>query len=553
MIKHKIKSKILALIFATFLLIGVFFVGADGELISDDNGNNNINYGESIDTNIEPGSCTCTIIGTGYIWQGSYCDLAPNGDHCTGINQPSCSTIINPQYPQLIESCGCNCIGPDPACIEGQTQPCPNQNGVCSGSFEVCNQYGQWPGCNTNTYTNWANSHNWVYQANNELTCNDNQDNDCDNFSDCLDSNCNIDPYCLQGICLNINYYYNDECDDADERNSWGKICKVEDCSSTIEYWYDDRGNVIEQNFTIDGYSFIIEYEYDSSNNLIKEELPNDKDIEYFYNELNQVERVEYDNKDVSIYYTQEGFLDNLIYENDVDVDYSYNNRNIVDEINIDSGAENLFNKEYEYDNVGNLRFLNEDGNLLAEFVYDNLYRLISVDDDNYYDFNILNFQYDKSGNRLNKNQDGNNAVYSYESSSNRLLSVNSGSGYNLEIYDNAVDSLLSFDYDSSGNLVKVNNVKKYYYNIDNMLVSVDINNNGYADEQYSYNYKNQRVKKAYGLSQGPYFYENSGTIYYVYDYKGDLVYSLKKTLGNTPVTAPTTGAILMPDTDDGI
>ncbi len=60
------------------------------------------------------------------------------------------------------------------SCTNGQTRPCPLQQGVCSGSNETCIG-SQWPGCSASNYG--------VDYENPETSC-DNKDNDCDGSVD---------------------------------------------------------------------------------------------------------------------------------------------------------------------------------------------------------------------------------------------------------------------------------------------------------------------------------------------------------------------------------
>src|SRR3989344_4371574 len=66
-------------------------------------------------------------------------------------------------------------------CTNGQTQPCSNQVGVCSGSFETC-AGNSWSVCGVSEYGG-------SYEAT-ENSCSDGLDNDCDGDTDGSDSDC---------------------------------------------------------------------------------------------------------------------------------------------------------------------------------------------------------------------------------------------------------------------------------------------------------------------------------------------------------------------------
>ncbi|MBU2633726.1 MAG: hypothetical protein KJ674_00620 [Nanoarchaeota archaeon] len=474
----------------------------------------------SYDLNEPPGSCSCILDGYG---QYAHCD--PGVDSCYIGFEQTCQPVKDSN--NIVIACGCSCIGPDPVCAmepEPQTQPCSLQEGVCDGSYDTC-EIGQWPGCDNNLYL----SFNSNYEES-EGSCSDNLDNDCDGLTDCEENDCLLEPPCTIDECVYLNYFYNDDCEDVDDKNSWGKLCMVEDCSGSTEFWYDERGNVIKQEIFIEGYEevFVLEYEYDSSDNLVIERLPNGEVIEFNYNSFNQIESIVYDGEDVSFIYNDKGFVDNINYD-DFGIDYDYDNRDRVSDIDVESFGENIFSKSYFYDGVGNLEFLYEDGNLLAEYIYDNLHRLLIVDDDDFYDFDSLNFVYDNVGNRLNKNEDSNLVSYGYESSSNRLLEVDTGS-----------DDILELKYDSSGNLIKMDDVV-YDYDIENRLVSA-------GKEHYFYDYEGRRVKKVEGtISQNPSMQDFKKTTYYIYDIKGDMVHSVYEESDLIVSVSPIGGAIFMP------
>lgn len=62
------------------------------------------------------------------------------------------------------------------SCSDGDTQDCPKQDGVCSGSYETCSG-GVWPGCTATTYDDYALSTYGVGYESSETSC-DGYDND---------------------------------------------------------------------------------------------------------------------------------------------------------------------------------------------------------------------------------------------------------------------------------------------------------------------------------------------------------------------------------------
>ncbi len=65
-------------------------------------------------------------------------------------------------------------------CLSGQTRPCQKQDGVCQGSQEICVN-NAWPGCDYSTILGYEPA---------ETSCADGLDNDCDSYTDNLDSDC---------------------------------------------------------------------------------------------------------------------------------------------------------------------------------------------------------------------------------------------------------------------------------------------------------------------------------------------------------------------------
>ena len=133
--------------------------------------------------------------------------------------------------------CRYGSIPPEPEegeCDENEKQDCPLQQGVCSGSQEVCTldtpgvtTSGYWPGCTATSYRTYAESMGYKYEVD-EMLC-DKQDNDCDGEKDegCdgdTDNYCSKEMECAggkfncgkaaPGIAID-----SDECSDCDDSN----------------------------------------------------------------------------------------------------------------------------------------------------------------------------------------------------------------------------------------------------------------------------------------------------------------------------------------------
>ncbi len=121
----------------------------------DDNCNN------QIDENITPQSCTASndCIGTQTCTSGTWSACATTLNNC----DTECDGTID-SLCQADACIPCNCIN-------GQTQNCSLQNGVCAGAQQTCN-YGIWSDCNYGV----------SYEVS-ETLC-DSLDNDCDGTTD---------------------------------------------------------------------------------------------------------------------------------------------------------------------------------------------------------------------------------------------------------------------------------------------------------------------------------------------------------------------------------
>lgn len=351
---------------------------------------------------------------------------------------------------------------------------------------------------------------------------------------DCGHTECNAEHECVivegsgEILCMNdedcwdysyvVNFTYDNGCLNNNDF-AFGKLCRINDLSGSNTYGYDERGRITKQLITInDEETYEIDYEYNSADMLINEILPNDLRINYNYNNLGQLENIKiYDEEDnllneLSNYeYNPTGTISNVGFGNEVDTAYTYTSRDWLYTLNTEGGAGNIFNRKYNYDNVGNLRYLKQiDDTQLAEYQYDNLYRLTDVLDNNYYPFNDLHFTYDAVGNRLTKTTDSSTLNYVYPNSNNKLECV-SGSGSCI------TSNLINLEYDLVGNQIsKTENGEtlNFNYDYDNMVERVNFEDGSY--EEYIYNYNNQRVKK---IDK-----EGYKTIY-IYDMNGNMVY----------------------------
>jgi YD repeat-containing protein len=363
---------------------------------------------------------------------------------------------------------------------------------------------------------------------------------------------------------IRIRYYYDgNDGDDKDclSNNAYptGKLCSVfkgdelgEDLTTATSYGrfgYDARGRLVEEQVSIkkedEFLDYIITYNYDNLNNL-KEERISGGDIEgdymiaYRYNELNQLIDVEFRKGDEETTIasgfnynptgTIERFTQNPEGEDPVETIYEYTPRDWLETLNINipdmqndllEGDQEPFQRGYEYDKLGNLRYLSNANGRLAEYQYDSLDRLENVVNSDYYP-TTYEFRYDEVGNRQTQ-INGQNAInYIYNNINNNRLTY---------ITEEGRDSTTNINYDEAGNAETITTnegTNKYIYDyFNNMMKEVDLGDDGQIDEEYVYDSSNRRIKKTEGEDK---------TTYYLYDQFGNLVYELCEGEGCTPV-----------------
>ncbi len=275
------------------------------------------------------------------------------------------------------------------------------------------------------------------------------------------------------------------------------------DNSGSIQYYYDNMGNIIEEVKKIEGDdAYTNKMGYDALGKITNFIYPDGEYLRYKYNKSGQLNKI--DNKANNIY------IKNMVYDmygqrirvtngNGTETEYKYNEltRRLEE---IKTKKENTVYQfvEYKFDRVGNvLSITDKVHNNIVEYDYDSLHRLEK------YTFN----QYDD--NTFTTLIDTQSKEYSYNSIGNMMFKE----GVGAYIYGentagpHAVTTAgdYRFDYDQNGNMLYKGNfvtqqTNFYKWDIDNRLSKVSNNISGNKVE-FIYDYTGKRVKKINDVS----------------------------------------------------
>ncbi len=252
----------------------------------------------------------------------------------------------------------------------------------------------------------------------------------------------------------------------ATSSNSKGRLSTMTDAGGQIVYNYDNMGRTISSTRTIDGVSYPLSFGY-KQGRLDSITYPDNEKVTYGYDSVGNL-------TSTGGYATYNGYNalsqpGTIMFGNHVVTSYQYypsNNRLLS--IATVKGTTNLQNFNYHYDNVGNLKNINDgNNNPLQSFEYDELNRLHTAGSTTY---GAFLYDYDQIGNILTKED----VVYTYGGP--RPHAVTSLS--NGKIYS----------YDANGNIVS-DGQRTITYNYDNMPTTV-------GSVNFTYDGYGTRIKK---------------------------------------------------------
>ncbi|WP_444931801.1 RHS repeat-associated core domain-containing protein [Microbulbifer sp. SSSA002] len=269
-----------------------------------------------------------------------------------------------------------------------------------------------------------------------------------------------------------------------------GQLTGYSNDAGSTALMYDDLGRIIQQDDTIDSWSFSTQYSYDSLGRISSITYPSGRIVSYSRDALGRISAISSQtNAEASartivsnIQYQPFGGISSMDYGNGISQSYSYDLDGRLETVSA-SGIGNIRSEFYTYDFANNITGIadNLDNAKDRGFIYDKLNRLT---DEGYIE-GENSYHYDLVGNRTQQDATStddieSSTVYSYEASSNRLTSkgdeawvtdevgntINTGDGAKQYTYNHA-NRLKTYSEDS---ILK----GTYYYNALGQRVRTD-------------------------------------------------------------------------------
>ncbi|ODS41551.1 MAG: hypothetical protein A7315_05765 [Candidatus Altiarchaeales archaeon WOR_SM1_79] len=269
-----------------------------------------------------------------------------------------------------------------------------------------------------------------------------------------------------------------------------GNMLSMNNSNVGVEYEYDALNRVTRVNYVSFGKS--INYTYDDVGNRIGMTDPDGGVTSYTYDEANRL-TILTNPLGQTTNYTYDSISRPIRkdYHNGVYAMYTYDEANrLLSLTNKNSSGEILSSYTYEYDAYGNRISMTENNGDKTAYTYDNLYQLTSV---TYTDNSTINYTYDAYGNRLTLTNATEVTNYTYDDE-DRLLSA----------------GMVIYGWDNNGNLISKTDeagTTNYTYDHQNRLISITFLDG--STNTFTYYPDGRRLSKT----------DTSGeTIYYFYD-----------------------------------
>ena len=265
-----------------------------------------------------------------------------------------------------------------------------------------------------------------------------------------------------------VQFFYNND----------GQVKKVISPLGERKYAYDNLGRLIREDKED---SQFIAYKYDSYGDLTGIEYSGGHSVSYEYDRYGRPSNIISEAGNFKYEYDNWGRKTGLLYPNGARAKYYYDEQNRINKIEQIAKDGQIARFEYVFDAVGNVLNMTQNGNMIWEYSYDNLYRIKSEALREKY---TMEYDYDSFGNRIHQNRDGAITEYKYDEN-DRLLE------------EKTPEAIFQYGYDQNGNIISKSggNVSlSYEWNYDNKPVRVV--KNGQEIGKVVYDFSGNRIKE---------------------------------------------------------
>ena len=261
-----------------------------------------------------------------------------------------------------------------------------------------------------------------------------------------------------------------------------GKLTKIEEDNNTLEYQYNDFGELKQFKTKLKSGEYLQTFQYHQNGQLKSLTLPSGKTIRYQYDN-NNITNISLNNQPIlkNITYTGLGEIKTAIWGNGLNYSAEFDE---ASRLKIQSRGNKIIS--YGYDPVGNIKQQGEES-----YQYDDLDRLKQAVIQS---AETIDYQYDANGNRLVKSN-GETINYKIKPKTNQLKSVND----------------MNYQYNAIGNRTEDDQFL-YYYNVRNRLEKIKNKSTG-EKTFYGYNSLGLRVFKKYRAEIIEYVYNVNGLL----------------------------------------
>lgn len=285
--------------------------------------------------------------------------------------------------------------------------------------------------------------------------------------------------------------------------NGKGRLTQMTDSLGTVDYTYDERGNLLSETRAIGVDQYVTSYAYNNADRLLQITYPSGMKIDYTLDATGRITAV-----DQTVNSVAESLASNIQYE-PFGPAYSFNYGNGLT-------YSAIFDQDYEldqlqsgtdldwqlgYDSVGNILTIADQNDTLLDqtFTYDDLYRLDTAQGG----YPPEDFDYDANGNRKRYQNGVVDDAYTYETQSNRLATQN-GWAFTRDAVGNRTEKL-----DGLG-------IGQLYEFADHNRLTQTSETDGLSDAvvgEYAYDGRGQRVSKTADGESTHFVYGPSGEL----------------------------------------